>query len=89
MILLWYLQHETDSVGSFMSHKNQVKVLWDRTFGFTSKHSQMSLQRQHFLLSYFNTLSVGLAGIWARKLPLSRQVLTQLSLPGGYTYIAP
>ena len=49
----------------------------------------MSLQRQHFLLSYFNTLSVGLAGIWTRNLPLSRQVLIQLSLPGGYTYIAP
>ena len=28
-----------------------------------SNHLQMSLQRQHFLLSYFKTLSVGPAGI--------------------------
>ena len=49
-------------VGSFTSHKNKsVQVLWDGTYGFSSlsektrksNHLQMSLQRQHFLLSYF------------------------------------
>ena len=44
---------------------------------------QMSLQRQHFLLSYSKTLSVGLAGIWTCDLPLNRLALSQLSLPGG------
>ena len=49
-------------VGSFTSHKNKsVKVLRDGTYSFSSlsektrksNHLQMSLQRQHFLLSYF------------------------------------
>ena len=49
-------------VGSFMSHWNQIrKGLWDETYGFSSlsektkksKHLQISLQRQHFLLSCF------------------------------------
>ena len=48
-------------VGSFTPHKNKsVKVLWDGTYGFSSlsektrksKHSQMSLQRQHFGLQF-------------------------------------
>ena len=39
----------------------------------------MPLQRQHFLLSYLKTLSVGLAGVWTRGLPLSRPALSQLS----------
>ena len=49
-------------VGSFTSHKNKsVKVLWDGTYIFSSlsqktrrsNHLQMSLQRQHFLLSFY------------------------------------
>ena len=32
----------------------------------------MSLQRQHFLLSYLKTLSVGAAGTWTSGLPLGR-----------------
>ena len=48
----------------------------DGTYGFLSlskktrksKHLQMSLQRQHFLLS--KTLSVGLAEVWTRNLPV-------------------
>ena len=49
-------------VDSFTSHKNKsVKVLRERTYSFSSlsektrksNHLQMSLQRQHFLLSYF------------------------------------
>ena len=64
-------------VGSFTSHKDKsMKVLWDGTYGFSSspkktrksKHLQMSLQRQHFLLS--KTLSVGLAEVWTRNLPV-------------------
>ena len=79
-------------VGFFTSHKNRlVKVLWDGTYGFSSlsektrksNHLKMSLQRQHFLLSLLTTLSLGPAWIWTRNLPLSRPVLSQLSLQGG------
>ena len=75
-------------VGSFTSHKNKsVKVLWDGTYGFSSlsektrksNHLQMSLQRQHFLLSYLKTLSVCPAGVLTHDLPLSRPALSQLS----------
>jgi len=40
---------------------------------------QMSLQRQHFLLSYLTILSVGSARVWTCNLPLSRPVFSQLS----------
>ena len=79
-------------VSSFTSQKNRsVKVLWDGTFGFSSlfektrksNHLLMSLQRQHFLLSYLKILSVGPAGVWTCDLPLGRPALSQLSLPGG------
>ena len=82
------LLFSNSGVGSFTSHKNRsVKVLWDGTYGFSSlsektrksNHLQMSLQRQHFLLSYLKTLSVGPAGVWARDLPLSRPALSQQS----------
>ena len=45
----------------------------------TSNHLQMSLQRQHILLSYFKTLSVG--PVWARTrdLPHRSPALYQLS----------
>ena len=81
------LLFSNSDVGSFTSHKNKsVKVLWE-TYGFSSlcektrksNHLQMSLQRQHFLLSYLKTLSVGPAGLWTRDLPLGRPVLSQLS----------
>ena len=51
------LLFSNSDVGSFTSHKNKsVKVLWDRSYGFSSlsektkksNHLQMSLQRQHF-----------------------------------------
>ena len=86
------LLFSNSGVGSFTSHKNRsVKVLWDGTYGFSSlsektrksNHLQMSLQRQHFLLSYLKTLSVGPAGVRTRDLPLSRPALSQLSQPGG------
>ena len=48
-----------------------------------SNHLQISLQRQHFLLSYLKTLSVGLAGVWTRDLPHGSPVLYQLSRPVG------
>ena len=82
------LLFSNSSVGSFTSHKNKsVKVLWDGTYGFLSlsektrksNHLQMSLQRQHFLLSYLKTLSVGLAGVWTCDLPLGGPGLSQLS----------
>ena len=44
-----------------------------------SNHLQMSLQRQHFLLSYLKTLSVGSARVLTPDLPLSRPALSQLS----------
>ena len=63
------------------------KVLWDRTCGFSSSsektrksnRSQMSLQRQHFLLIYLKILSVGPAGVWTRDLPLRGPALYQLT----------
>ena len=54
-----------------------IKVLWDGAYGLSSlsekarksNHLQMSLERQHFLLSYLKTLSVGPAGVWTHDLP--------------------
>ena len=43
--------------------------LWDRAYGLsslsekTTESNQMSLKKQHFLLSYLKTLIVGLTGI--------------------------
>ena len=54
-----------------------------------SNHLQMSLQRQHFLLSYLKTLSVGQAEVWTGYLPLSRPVLFQLSSRLGDTNSTP
>ena len=56
------------------------KGLWDGAYGLSSlsektrksNRLQMLLQRQHFLLSYLKTLSVGPAGVWTYGLPLSR-----------------
>ena len=57
---------------SFYVPKEQIsESATDGTYGFSSlsektrksNRLQMSMQRQHFLLSYFKTLSVGLAGI--------------------------
>ena len=47
-----------------------------------SNHLQMSLQRQHFLLSDLKTLRVGLGGIWTGGLPLGIPAPSQLSQPG-------
>ena len=66
-------------------------MLWDWTYDFSSlsektrksNRLQMSLQRQHFLLSYLKTLSVGPARVRTRDFPLSRSALSQLSQPGG------
>ena len=82
------LLFSNSDVGSFTSHNNKsVKVLWNGTYGFSSlckktrksNQLQMSLQRQHFLLSYLKTLSVGPAGVWSRDIPLGRSALSQLS----------
>ena len=43
----------------------------------------MSLQRQHFLISYLKTPSVGPAGIRTHDLPHGSPVLNQLSQPVG------
>ena len=53
--------------------------LWDGAYGLSSlsektrksNHLQMLLQRQHFLLSYLKTLSVGPTGVWTHNLPLT------------------
>ena len=93
-----------NGVGSSTSHKNTlVKVLWDETWGFSSisektgksNHLQMSIQRQHFLFSYFKTPSVGLAGVWTHNLLLSKTGVlpTQLimqrlkALASGQTFL--
>ena len=74
-------------VDSLMSHRvMNIEVLWDGTDGFsslskkTSKSNrlQMSLQRQHFLLSYLKTLSVVPAGVRTHDLPHGSPVLNQL-----------
>ena len=66
------LLFSNSGVGSFTSHMNRsVRVLSDGTYGFsslsektrTSNHLQMSLHRQHFLLGYLKTPSVGPAGV--------------------------
>ena len=52
-----------------------VQEVWDGVYGLSSSSKeawksyrlQMSLQRQHFLLSYFKTLSVGPAGVWTLR----------------------
>ena len=62
------------------------KGLWDGAYGLSSlsektrksNRLQMLLQRQHFLLSYLNTLSVGPARVWTYSLPLSRPALIPL-----------
>ena len=86
------LLFSNSGVGSFTSHMNRsVKVLSDGTYDFSSlsektrkcNHLQMSLQRQHFLISYLTTLSVGPAGVRTRDFLLSRLALSQLSQPGG------
>ena len=66
-------------------------MLCDGIYGFSSlseksrksNRSQMLFQRQHFLLSYLKTLSVGPAGVRTRDIPLRRPALSQLSQPGG------
>ena len=82
------LLFSNSGVGSFTSHKNQISVSAvrrDLRFSSLSQKTrksnrlQMSLQRQHFLLSYLKTLSVGAAGVRFRDLPLSRPALSQLS----------
>ena len=82
------LLFSNSGVGSFMSHKNQISVsAVRRNLRFfvprKSNRLQMSLQRQHFLLSYSKTLSVGPAEVRTHDLPLSRPALSQLSQPGG------
>ena len=66
---------------------NYEQGLWDGTSGFLSlsektgksNHLEMSLQRQHFLLSYLKTLSGGPAGVWTHDLTHGSPVLYQLS----------
>ena len=70
------------------SHKNQISVSAlrrDLRFfvrireDWKSNRLQMSLQRQHFLLSYLKTLRFEPFGVRTRNLPLSRPALSQLS----------
>ena len=67
-------------------------VLWVGTYGLSSlsektwksNHLQLSLQRQHFLLSYLKTLSVGPVEVCTCDLPHSSPVLYQLELTGRH-----
>ena len=67
-------------VGSFRSHKYHAYKSCCRTYGFSflsqktakSNYFQMSLRRQHFLLSYLKTLSAGPVGVWTRNFPLRK-----------------
>ena len=49
----------------------------------------MSLQRQHFLLSYLKTLSVGQAKVRTHDLPHGSPMLNQLSQLVGGQYCVP
>ena len=75
------LLFSNSDVGSFTSHQNKsLKVLWDGTYGFSSlsektrksNHLQLSLQRQHFLLSYLKTLSQCWSGRGLNSRPPAR-----------------
>ena len=77
---------------SLTSHRVIYKQgLWDGAYGLSSlsektresNHLQMSEQRQHFLLSYLKTLSVGPAGVWTHDLPHGSPVVYQVSQPVG------
>ena len=64
-------------------------MLWDGTYGFSSlsektrksNRLKTSLQRQHFLLSYLKTLSVGPAWVRTRDLLLAQQTDTLTTEP--------
>ena len=75
-----------------------IEVLWDGTYGLSSlsektrksNRLQVSLQRQHFLLSNLKTLSVGPAGVRmvrTHDLPHGSPVLNQLSQPVGGSHV--
>ena len=63
-----------------------MQGFWDEAYRLSSlsektrksNRLQMSLQRQHFPLSYLKTLSVGPAGTWTRGLPIGRPAFTQM-----------
>ena len=79
------LLFSNSGVGSFTSHKNRlVKVLWEETYGLStlSEKTRKSnrLQRQHFLLRYLLTLSVGPAGFfrspdWANQAAVQKRAI--------------
>ena len=85
-----YLPYSLRRVSGFFNVPQiyyMFKGLWDGAFGLSSLSEktrksnclQMLLQRQHFLLSYLKTLSVGPAGVWTYGLPLSRPSLIPLN----------
>ena len=76
---------------SLTSHRINYEELWDGTSGLSSlsektrksNHLQILWQRQHFLLSYLKTLSVGPAGVLTHDLPHDSPALYQLNQPVG------
>ena len=77
----FYVPQEPDKCKCCKTRPTVFSSLSEKTR--KSNHLEMSLQRQHFLLSHLKTLSVGPAGVRTRDLPLSRPPLSQLSKPGG------
>ena len=78
--VVWVVLHPTRA----RDMNRSAKVLWDGTQGFSSlsektrksrkyNHLQMSLQRQHDLLSYLKTLSVGRSGRGLNPRPPTQQ----------------
>jgi len=59
---VWVLLRATINYEELCDGANGLSSLSENTG--KSNHLQMSLHRQHFLLNYFKTLSVGAFGVW-------------------------
>ena len=72
-----YVLYSFRTIVLVLLRPTRTDQMWHGTYGVSSlsektrksNHLQMSLQRQHFLLSYLKTLSVGPVGVWTRDLP--------------------
>ena len=78
---LFYVPQEPDKCKCCLTRPTVFSSLSEKTR--KSNRYFAGITKQHFLVSYLKTLSVGQAGVRTRDLPLSRPALSQLSQPGG------